>query len=106
MVALSMLGAALMLSAVAMAPRLAESAEARSITLYTDPATGQVFTKRCKRCVRLGEYVPAGSTQEIERKVELKTQQQLDQQHAAMQAEEAQRAAQQQQWNADPAVRD
>ncbi|HKN14522.1 MAG TPA: hypothetical protein VJX68_15130 [Candidatus Binatus sp.] len=103
MVALSMLGAALMLSAVAMAPRLAESSEARSITLYTDPATGQVFTKRCKRCVRLGEYVPAGSTQEIERKVELKTQQQLDQQRAAMQAEEAQRAAQQQQWNAEMA---
>jgi len=103
MVALSMLGAALMLSAVAMAPRLAESSEARSITLYTDPATGQVFTKRCKRCVRLGEYVPAGSTREIERKVELKTQQQLDQQRAAMQAEEAQRAAQQQQWNAEMA---
>jgi len=101
-----MLGAALMLSAVTTTPRLAESAEARPITLYTDPASGQVFTKRCKRCVRLGEYVPAGSTQEIERKVELKTQQQLDQQRAAMQAEEAQRAAQQQQWNADPAVRD
>ena len=70
MVALSMLGAALTLSAVAITPTPARSAEARSITLYTDPASGQVFTKRCKHCVRLGEYVPAGSTEEIERKVE------------------------------------
>ena len=70
MVALSMLGAALMLSAVAMTPRLAGIAEVQAITLYTDPGTGQVYTKRCKHCVRLGEYVPAGSTEEIERKVE------------------------------------
>ncbi len=103
MVALSMLGAVLMLSAVAMTPRLAGIAEAQSIMLYSDPATGQVYTKRCKRCVRLGEYVPAGSTEEIERKVEIKTQQQLDQERAAMQAEEAQRQAQQQQWNAEMA---
>src|SRR5208337_4236279 len=103
MVALSMLGTALMLGAVAMTPTLAGSAEVQSITLYTDPGSGQVFTKRCKRCVRLGEYVPAGSTEEMERKVEMKTQQQLDQERAAMQAEEAQRAAQQQQWNAEMA---
>jgi hypothetical protein len=102
MVALSMLGAAMMLGAVAMVTGPAHSAEG-SITLYTDPGTGQVFTKRCKRCVRLGEYVPAGSTREIERKVELRTQQQLDQQKAAMEAEAAQRAAQQQQWNAEMA---
>ena len=36
------------------------------------------------------------STQEIERKVERHTRQQLDEEHAAMQAEEAQRQAQQQ----------
>ena len=70
MVTLSMLGAALMLSALAMTPRAGGSEEVRAITLYTDPTTGQVFTKRCKRCVRLGEYIPAGSTGEIERKVE------------------------------------
>src|SRR5882757_5378462 len=97
MVALSMLGAVLMLSVVAMTPRPAGSEEVRSITLYSDPATGQVFTKRCKRCIRLGAYVPAGSTEEIERKVERRvsaqTQAQLDQEHAAMQAEEAQRLA-------------
>jgi len=107
MVTLSMLGAALMLSAVAMAPRPAGSEEVRSITLYTDPATGQVFTKHCKRCVRLGEYIPAGSTEEIERKVERRvsqqTQAQLEQEQAAMQAQEAQRQAQQQQWNAEMA---
>ena len=97
-----MLGAAMMLGAVAMAPGPAQSAEG-SIMLYTDPSTGQVFTKRCKRCVRLGEYIPAGSTQEIERKVEQRTQEQLDQQKAAMEAEAAQRAAQQQQWNAEMA---
>ena len=102
MVALSMLGAAVMLSAVAMTPRPARSAEG-SIMLYTDPGTGQVFTKRCRRCVRLGEYVPAGSTEEIERRVERKTQVQLDQERAAMEAEAAQRAAQQQQWNAEMA---
>ena len=101
-VALSMLGAAMMLSAIAMTPRPAGSAEG-SIMLYTDPATGQVFTKRCRRCVRLGEYVPAGSTEEIERRVERKTQAQLDQERAAMEAEAAQRAAQQQQWNAEMA---
>lgn len=107
MVTLSMLGAALMLSAVAMSPRPAWSDGGRAITLYTDPDTGQVFTKRCKHCVRLGQYIPAGSTEEIERKVErrvnLKTQQQLDQERAAMEAEEAQRQAQQQQWNAEMA---
>src|SRR5579863_565676 len=107
MVALSMLGAALMLSAVAMTPTLARSTEVQAITLYTDPGSGQVFTKRCKHCVKLGEYIPAGSTEEIEQKVERRvnqqTQQQLDQERAAMQAEEAQRQAQQQQWNAEMA---
>ena len=107
MVALSMLGAALMLSAVAMTPRLARSTEVQAITLYTDPGSGQVYTKRCKHCVRMGEYIPAGSTEEIEQKVERRvsqqTQQQMDQERAAMQAEEAQRQAQQQQWNAEMA---
>ena len=102
-VALSMLGAALMLSAVAMTPAPVLSEDGRAITLYTDPASGQVFTKRCKRCIRLGEYVPAGSAEEIERRVERKTQAQLDEQRAAMQAEQAQRNAQQQQWNAEMA---
>jgi hypothetical protein len=107
MIALSMLSAALTLSAVAITPMPARSAGG-SITLYTDPASGQVFTKRCKHCIRLGEYVPAGSTEEIERKVERRvaatTQAQLDQERAAMQADEAQRLAQQQQWNAQMAA--
>ncbi len=107
MVTLSMLGAALMLSAVAMTPRSVWSDEVRAITLYTDPGSGQVFTKRCKHCVRMGEYIPAGSTEEIERKVErrvsVQTQQQLEQERAAMEAEEQQRQAQQQQWNAEMA---
>jgi hypothetical protein len=100
-----MLGAALMLSAAATVPRSASSDELRAITLYTDPASGQVFTKRCKHCVRLGEYMPTGSTEEIEQKVERRvkrqTQQQFDQERAAMQAELAQRQAQQQEWNAE-----
>ena len=83
MVALSMLGAALTLGAVAIMPIPARSAEAGAMTLYTDPASGQVYTKRCKHCVKLGEYIPAGSTEEIEQKVERRvtqqTQQQLDQ---------------------------
>jgi len=99
-----MLVAALTLSAVAITPEPGWSQDGGAITLYTDPGTGQVFTKRCKRCIRLGAYVPADSTREIERKVEIKTQQQLDQEHAAMQAEEAQRQAQQQQWNAEMAA--
>jgi hypothetical protein len=107
MVALSMLSAGFILSAVAMTPRPAGSEEVRSITLYSDPSTGQVFTKRCRRCIRLGSYIPAGSTEEIERKVErrvsVQTQAQLDQERAAMEAEQAQRAAQQQQWNAEMA---
>jgi hypothetical protein len=107
MFALSMLSAGFILSAVAMTPRPAGSEEVRSITLYSDPSTGQVFTKRCKRCIRLGSYIPAGSTEEIERKVERRvsaqTQAQLDQERAAMEAEQAQRQAQQQQWNAEMA---
>jgi len=107
MVALSMLGAALTLGAVAIPPTPARSADGQAITLYTDPARGQVYTKRCKHCVKLGEYIPAGSTEEIERKVEQrvneKTQAQLDQERAAMQADEAAKQAQQQQWNAEMA---
>ncbi len=107
MVALSMFGAALTLGAVAIAPTPARSAEVKAVTLYTDPASGQVYTKRCKRCVKLGEYIPAGSTEEIERKVEQRvtqqTQAQLDQERAAMQADAAAKQAQQQQWNAEMA---
>ncbi len=107
MVALSMLGTALMLSAVAITPRPVWSEDGRAVTLYTDPASGEVFTKRCRHCVRLGEYIPAGSTEEIERRVQRRvtqqTQQQLDQERAAMEAEQAQRQAQQQQWNAEMA---
>jgi hypothetical protein len=107
MVALSMLGAALTLGAVAITPAPARSADGQAITLYTDPASGQVYTKRCKHCIKLGEYIPAGSTEEIERKVEQrvnqKTQAQLDQERAAMQADEAAKQAQQQQWNAEMA---
>src|ERR1700723_3785657 len=102
-VALSMLMAALTLSAVAITPEPGWSQDGGAITLYTDPGTGQVFTKRCKHCVRLGAYIPADTTREIERKVEIKTQQQLNQERAAMEAEEAQRQAQQQQWNAEMA---
>ena len=102
-----MLGAALTLGAVAIAPAPARSADGQAITLYTDPGSGQVYTKRCKRCVKLGEYIPAGSTEEIERKVERRvsqqTQQQLEQERAAMQADEAAKQAQQQQWNAEMA---
>ncbi|MGA8792112.1 hypothetical protein [Candidatus Binatus sp.] len=107
MVALSMLGAALTLGAVAITPMPARSADGQAITLYTDPASGQVYTKRCKHCVKLGEYIPAGSTEEIERKVERRvtqqTQTQLDQERAAMHADEAAKQAQQQQWNAEMA---
>ena len=69
-VALSMLMAALTLSAVAITPEPGWSQDGGAITLYTDPGTGQVFTKRCKHCVRLGAYIPADTTREIERKVE------------------------------------
>jgi hypothetical protein len=103
MIALSALGAALMLSSLAITPINANATEARTVSLYADPSTGQVFIKPCRRCVKLGDYVPAGSTQEIERKIELKTQQQLDADRAAMQADIANRAAQQQQWNAEMA---
>ena len=88
-------------------PGLARSTEVPAIALYADPGSGQVYTKRCKHCVRIGEYIPAGSTEEIEKKVERRvnqqTQQQINQERAAMQAEEAQRQAQQQQWNAEMA---
>jgi hypothetical protein len=103
MIALSALGAALMLCSIAITPINANASEVGSVTLYADQSTGQVFYKPCRRCVKLGTYVPEGSTQEIERKVEIRTQQQLDADHAAMQADIANRAAQQQQWNAEMA---
>lgn len=103
MIALSALGAALTLVSVAITSINADAAEARSVTLYADPGTGQVFYKSCRKCVKLGDYVPAGSTEEIERKVELKTQQQLDAERAAMKADLELRQSQQQQWNAEMA---
>ena len=49
----------LMLSAVAITPVPVLSQDGGAITLYTDPGTGQVFTKRCKRCIRLGRVRPS-----------------------------------------------
>ena len=103
MIALSALAAALTLLSVAITPLTASADEGRSVTLYADQSTGQVFMKPCRRCVRLGDYVPAGSTAEIERKVEMKTRAQLEADHAQMQAEMQNRALQQQQWNAEMA---
>jgi hypothetical protein len=103
LIALSVLGAALMLGSLAITAVTADAADGRTVTLYADQKTGQVFYKPCRRCVRLGTYVPAGATEEIERKVEMKTQAQLDADRAAMQADLATRQAQQQQWNAEMA---
>ena len=103
MIALSALGAALMLWSIAITSVTAAAAEGSSVTLYADQNTGQVFMKPCRRCVRLGTYVPAGSTEEIERKVEMKTRAQLEADHAQMQAELQSRQLQQQQWNAEMA---
>src|SRR5271155_7980 len=100
-VALSMLVAALTLSAVAITPEPGWSQDGGAITLYTDPGTGQVFTKRCKHCVRLGADVPAESTREIERRVEITTQKKRDQETPAMQAEEPQTQARQREVNAE-----
>lgn len=102
-IALSALGAALMLGCVAITSMSANAADVRTVTLYADQKTGQVFYKPCRRCIKLGDYVPAGSTEEIERKVEIRTQQQLDADRAAMQADIANRQAQQQVWNAEMA---
>ena len=103
MIALSALAAALTLLSVAITPLIAAADEGRAVTLYADQSTGQVFMKPCRRCVRLGTYVPAGSTEEIERKVEIKTRAQLEADHAQMQAELQNRQLQQQQWNAEMA---
>ena len=103
MIALSALAAALTLLSVAITPLTAAADEGRAVTLYADQSTGQVFMKPCRRCVRLGTYVPAGSTEEIERKVEMKTQMQLDTERAQMKADLETRQIQQQQWNAEMA---
>jgi len=103
MIALSALAAALTLLSVAITPLTASADEGRAVTLYADQSTGQVFMKPCRRCVRLGTYVPAGSTAEIERKVEMKTRAQLEADHAQMQAELQNKQLQQQQWNAEMA---
>jgi len=103
MIALSALAAALTLLSVAITPLTAAADEGRAVTLYADQSTGQVFMKPCRRCVRLGTYVPAGSTAEIERKVEMKTRAQLEADHAQMQAELQNKQLQQQQWNAEMA---
>ena len=67
-------------------PMIARAASAKTVTLYADPTTGQVFMKPARNRVRIGDYIPAQSTEEIERKVEMKTQQQLEQDRAAEQA--------------------
>ena len=103
MIALSALAAVLTLLSVAITPLTASADEGRAVTLYADQSTGQVFMKPCRRCVRLGTYVPAGSTAEIERKVEMKTRAQLEADHAQMQAELQNKQLQQQQWNAEMA---
>jgi hypothetical protein len=103
LIALSVLGAALTLCSVAITSITAEAAPA-AVTLYADQSTGQVFYKPCRRCVRLGTYVPAGAaTEEIERRVEMKTQAQLDAERAQMKADLEARQSQQQQWNAEMA---
>jgi hypothetical protein len=104
LIALSVLGAALTLCSVAITAITANAAAGSSVTLYADQKTGQVFYKPCRRCVRLGTYVPAGeATEEIERRVEMKTQQQLEADRAQMKAESQARQLQQQQWNAEMA---
>jgi hypothetical protein len=102
-IAIAMIGAVFAMLGTTLIPEVAYSATAKAVTFYTDPTTGQVFTKACRRCIKLGDYVPAGSTEEIERRVETKTQQQLGQERAAMKAQQEQRDAQQQQWNAEMA---
>ncbi len=94
--------AALLIGGLLM-PLIAHAASTRTVTLYADPTTGQVFMKPSRNRVRLGDYVPAQSTEEIERKVEMKTQQTLELDRAAMKADMEQRQAQQQQWNAEMA---
>ena len=103
MIALSALVAALTLCSVAITTITADADEGRAVTLYADQTTGQVFMKPCRRCVRLGTYVPAGGTEEIERKVEMKTRAELEADRAQMQAELQTRQLQQQQWNAEMA---
>jgi hypothetical protein len=102
-IALSVLCATLTLFGVAITSITANAAPARAVTFYTDPTTGQVFTRQCRRCLKLGDYVPAGTTQEIEQRIEQKTQAQLEQDRAALRAEQEQRMLQQQQWNAEMA---
>jgi len=102
LIALTVLGAALTLCSVAITPITADAAPA-SVTLYADQSTGQVFYKPCRRCVKLGTYVPAGSTEEIERRVEMKTQAQLETERADMKAQLEAKQLQQQQWNAEMA---
>ncbi|MDO8431960.1 MAG: hypothetical protein Q7S58_06060 [Candidatus Binatus sp.] len=86
-----------------LAPAIVQAASDKTVTLYADPATGQVFMKPARNRVRIGDYIPAQSTQEIERRIEMKTQQQLEQDRNAMKAEMEQRRVQQQQWNAEMA---
>ena len=103
MIALSALAAALTLCSVAITSITADADEGRAVTLYADQNTGQVFMKSCRRCVKLGTYVPAGSTEEIERRVELKTRAELEADRAQMKADLQTRQLQQQQWNAEMA---
>ncbi|HVN64961.1 MAG TPA: hypothetical protein VMT58_10010, partial [Candidatus Binataceae bacterium] len=69
--------AAILLGAV-MAPIAAHSASGSMITVYADPATGQLYYKPGKHRVRLGQYVPIGATEEIERRVGQKAQEQVE----------------------------
>ncbi|HUO04051.1 MAG TPA: hypothetical protein VMU16_02525 [Candidatus Binataceae bacterium] len=102
-IAISVLAAAAMLAGAVMAPKAAYSASSSSITLYADPTTGQVYTKPGKHRVKLGQYVPVGTAEEMEQRVVQKAHMQLQQDEQQMRADMESKQAQQQQWNGEMA---
>ena len=72
-----------------------------AMALYQDPRTGAVYTKKCRTCIFMGNFVPAP---QIEQSVTQATQAQMDTERAQMTAQFQQQQAQQQQWNAEMAT--
>jgi hypothetical protein len=100
-IAVSMLAAALTLFAAAAAPVLAQDpGTAGAVTLYAD-RHGQLFNQPGRGRVKVGTYVPLATADQLEHKLEAKTQEQIKANTEVLRTEFDKQMAQQKQWNTD-----
>jgi hypothetical protein len=96
-------GLMVLLVCAARRPAYAQSPAGRPMALYMDPRTGAIYASPGRGRTYLGNFVPAGTADQIERRVTEKTQAQIDAEKAQLEQQFAAQQAQQQQWNAEMA---